>query len=77
MLCWIAFGFSCTKTLKLVHKSSDELAHILLLEVKLEDAVFVVINIYNANTKNTDFRKLAGYPKKSTISRENFNIIFI
>ena len=41
----------CTKALNILKIKRDNLGRILVIEVKLDDPVFVLINIYNANTE--------------------------
>ena len=40
-----------SKTIEQTKKISDKSGRILLVEVKIDDTVFVLINIYNANTE--------------------------
>ena len=47
----VAIGFMATKALKILNIKRDNLARILVIEVKIDDSVFVLINIYNANTE--------------------------
>ena len=50
--CGVAIGFYGAKKLELLNKCSDNAGRILLLDVKIDDTVFVLVNIYNANTEN-------------------------
>ena len=44
---------SCgTKALNILNIRSDNLGRILVIEVRIDDSVFVLINIYNANTES-------------------------
>ena len=44
-------GFVRTKALNILNKKRDNLGCILAIAVKIDDSVFVLINIYNANNK--------------------------
>ena len=44
-------GFVRTKALNILNKKRDNLGCILAIAVKIDDSVFVLINIYNANTE--------------------------
>ena len=50
--CGIAIGFVGTKALNILNIKRDDLGRILVIEVKTDDSVFVLINIYNANTES-------------------------
>ena len=47
-----------TKALNILNIKRDNLAHILVIEVKIDDSVFVLINIYNANTESEQLHTL-------------------
>ena len=50
--CFVAIGFVGTKALvNILNIKRDNLGRILVIEVKVDDSVFVLINIYNANTE--------------------------
>ena len=49
--CRIAIGFYWSKTIEQTNKISDKSGKILLVEATIDDAVFVLINIYNTNTE--------------------------
>ena len=49
--CGVAIGFVGSKALNILNVKRDNLGRILVIEVKIYDSVFVLINIYNANTK--------------------------
>ena len=44
-------GFVRTKALNILNKKRDNLGCILAIAVKIDDSVFVLINIYNANNE--------------------------
>ena len=48
--CGVAIGFVGTKALNFLNIKRDILGGILVIEVKIDDSVFLLINIYNANT---------------------------
>ena len=50
--CRVAIGFVGTKTLNILKIKRDNLGRILVIEVRVDDSVFVLINIYNANTES-------------------------
>ena len=45
--------------MELLNKCSDKAGRILLLDVKIDDTVFVLVNIYNANTENDQLQTLS------------------
>ena len=49
--CGIATGLVGTKDLNILKTKRDNLGCILVIEVKIDDSVFVLLNIYNANTE--------------------------
>ena len=65
---------------------SDNLGRILVIEVKIDDSVFVLINIYNPNTKSEQLHTLNDFINiletfedirdKSLVLGGNFNVIF-
>ena len=57
--CGVAIGFYGAKKLELLNKCSDKAGRILLLDVKIDDTVFVLVNIYNANTENDQLQTLS------------------
>ena len=44
-------GFVRTKALNILNKKRDNLGCILAIAVKIDDFIFVLINIYNANNE--------------------------
>ena len=55
---FVAIGFVGTKVLNILNIRRDNLGRILVIEVKIDDSVFVLINIYNANTKSEQLHTL-------------------
>ena len=56
--CGVAIGFVGTKALNILNITRDNLGRILVIEVKIDDSVFVLINIYNANTESEQLHTL-------------------
>ena len=56
--CGVAIGFVGTKALNILNITRDNLGRILVTEVKIDDSVFVLINIYNANTESEQLHTL-------------------
>ena len=48
--CGVAIGFLGTKAFNILNIKRDNFGRILVIEVKIDDSVFVLINIYNDNT---------------------------
>ena len=57
-LCRVAIGFYGSKTIEQINKISDKSGRILLVEATVDDTVFVLINIYNANTESEQLETL-------------------
>ena len=49
--CGVAIGFVGTKALNILNIKRDNLGSILVIEVKIDDSAFLLINIYNVNTE--------------------------
>ena len=47
-----------TKALNILNIKCDNLGRILVIEVKIDDSLFVLINIYNANTESEQLHTL-------------------
>ena len=56
--CGVAIGFVGTKALNILNIKRDNLGRILVIEVKIDDSVFVLINIYDANTESEQLHTL-------------------
>ena len=54
----VAIGFYGSKTIEQINKISDKSGRILLVEATVDDTVFVLINIYNANTESEQLETL-------------------
>ena len=49
--CGVAIGFVGAKTVNILNIKRDNLECIFVIRIKIDDSVFVLINIYNTNTK--------------------------
>ena len=49
--CGVAFGFVGAKAWNILNIRRDNLGHILVIEVKLDDSIFVLTNIYNTESE--------------------------
>ena len=56
--CGVAIGFVGTKALNILNIRRDNLGGILVIKVKIDDSVFLLINIYNANTESEQLHAL-------------------
>ena len=84
--CGVAIGFVGTKALNILNIRRDNLRRILVIEVKIDDSVFVLINIYNANTESEQLHTLndliniletfEDIQDKSVVLGGDFNVIF-
>ena len=73
------------KALNILKLKRDNLGWILVIEVKTGDSVFVLINIYNANTESEQLHTLndliniletfKDIQNKSTVLGDDFNVI--
>ena len=74
-----------TKVLNILNITRDNLGRILVIEVKIDDSVFVLINIYNANTESEQLHTLndleniletiEDIQNKSVVLGGDFNVI--
>ena len=74
-----------TKASNILNIKRDNLARILVTEVKIGDSVFVLINIYNANTESEQLHTLndlliiletfEDIQNKSIVTGGDFNVI--
>ena len=56
--CGIAIGFVGSKAWNILNIKCDNLGCILVIEVKIDDSVFMLINMYNANTESEELHTL-------------------
>ena len=73
------------KALNILNIKCDNIGCILVIEVKIDNSVFVLINIYNANTESEQVHTLndliniletfKDIQNKSTVLGDNFNVI--
>ena len=83
--CGVPTGFVGTKALNTLNINHGNLGHIFVIKVKIDDSIFVLINIYNANTKpeqlhiSNDFinilETLKYIQNESVVSGDDFNVI--
>ena len=58
--CGVAIGFVGAKVLNILNIKPDNLGCIQVTEVKIDDSIFVLINVYNANTESEQLHTLNG-----------------
>ena len=73
------------KALNILNIKCDNIGCILVIEVKIDNSVFVLINIYNANTESEQLHTLndlinilqtfKDIQNKSTVLGDDFNVI--
>ena len=73
------------KALNILNIKCDNIGCILVIEVKIENSIFVLINIYNANTESEQLHTLndliniletfKDIQNKSTVLGDDFNVI--
>ena len=54
--CGVAIGFCELKSLHIIDKESDENDRILIIDAKVNDEKFLLINIYNSNTESEQIK---------------------
>ena len=54
--CGVAIGFYGSKTIEQTNKILDKLVKILLVEAKINDSVFMLINVHNRIRTNRNFQ---------------------
>ena len=69
--CGVAIGFLGTKSIELIKQETDSNGRILILEVRIDDNLFLLVNIYNSNTETDQLHTLS---ELSTLL-ENFDNI--
>ena len=84
--CGAAIGFVGTKALNILNIRRDNLGRILVIEVKIDDSVYILINIYSANTDSEKLHTLndltniletfEDVQNKSVVLGGIFNVIF-
>ena len=73
------------KALNILNIKRDNIGCILVIEVKIDNSIFVLINIYNANTESEQLHTLndliniletfKDIQNKSTVLGDDFNVI--
>ena len=84
--CRVLIGYYGTKKIEVINKKCDNYGRILLLEINIDDRLFVPINIYNANNELDQVKTLAELSEildcvddiqnKDIIFDSDFNIVF-
>ena len=84
--CGVLIGYYGTKKIEVINKKCDNYGQILLLEINIDDRLFVLINIYNANNELDQVKTLTDLSQildcvddiqnKDIIFGGDFNIIF-
>ena len=84
--CGVAIGFYGSKTTEQINKVPDKSGRILLVDATIDDTVFVLINIYNANTEFEQLEtlsdlvsivdKVKDIQSKNIVLEGDFNVIF-
>ena len=54
----VLIGYYGTKKIKVINKKCDNSGRILLLEINIDDSVFLLISIYNANNELDQVKNL-------------------
>ena len=77
--CGFLIGYYGTKKIELINKKCDNYKRILLLEINIDDRLFVLINIYNANNELDQVKTLTDLSEilECVDNIQNKNIIFV
>ena len=57
--CGVAIGYYGKKSLELLSRLNDKSGRVLIIEVKIENEVLLLINLYKANTENQQLSTLS------------------
>ena len=74
--CGVSIGYYRTKKIEVINKKCDSYGRILVLEINIDDKIFVLINIYNANIKLDQVKALSGLILDCVNDIQNKDIIF-
>ena len=84
--CRVAIGYYGKQSFELLSKFNDKSGRVLTLEVKIENEVLLLINLYNANTENEQLstlsdlsnmlEKIDDINNKSIVFGGDFNLFF-
>ena len=82
----ITIGYNGKKSFELLSKFNDKSGRIIIIEVKIENEVWLLINLYNANTENEQLstqsdlsnmlEKIDDINNKSIVYGRDFNLFF-
>ena len=56
--CGVALDFWGLKSLNIIDKKSDENGRILIIDAKVNDEKFLLVNLYNSNTESEQIKTL-------------------
>ena len=56
--CGVAIGFCRLKSLHIIYKKSDENGRILIIDAKVNDEKFLLVNLYNSNRESEQIQAL-------------------
>ena len=56
--CLVAIGYVGSKKIEVLNNKNDNCGRILLLEIKIEDSIYILINLYNPNIEADQVRVL-------------------
>ena len=56
--CGVAIGFCGLKSLHIINKKSDESGRILIIDAKVNDEKFLLVNVYISNVEPEQFKTL-------------------
>ena len=59
--CGVAIGYYGKKSSKLLNKFKEKPGRVLFIEVKIENGVLLLINLYNASTENEQLSMLSNF----------------
>ena len=68
----ILIGYYGTKKLEIINNKYDNSERILLVEINIDNNLFVLINIYNANNKPDQLKTLPDLGEILVLKRKNF-----
>ena len=84
--CRVLIGHYGTKKIEVIYKKFDNSGRILLLEINIDDSLFVLINIYNANNEPDQVKPLTDFGEildsvgdiqnKNVSFSGDFNVLF-
>ena len=83
---WYFYSFFRSKSVAITKESSDNNGHILVLQVKTDDEIYLLVSLYNSNSepeqlktlneRETILSKFEANEYNHIIFKGNFNIFF-